>query len=231
MLSVGSNQTDGTLSEATTQISRARDIALQGANSGVLSANSLSALAAEIDQIGQGLIATANAQYLDRPIFGGVTSGRTTYNLDGTFADPGVLGVGSGVVRTIASGATLRIDVEAPDVFGPEDDSVFTHLADLSTALKAGDTTAISAAIDILRADADRVNNAQSQIGARTVRVESARGIATDTTLTLSNSLSEVENTDLAKATVDLQLQEVAYQAALGATSRVLQPSLLDFLR
>ena len=36
---------------------------------------------------------------------------------------------------------------------------------------------------------------------------------------------------DIAKAIVDLQLQEVAYQAALGATARVIQPSLLDFLR
>ena len=43
--------------------------------------------------------------------------------------------------------------------------------------------------------------------------------------------LSDIENTDLAKATVDLQLQEVAYQAALAATARVMQPSLLDFLR
>ena len=30
---------------------------------------------------------------------------------------------------------------------------------------------------------------------------------------------------------VDLQLQEVSYQAALSATARVIQPSLLDFLR
>jgi flagellar hook-associated protein 3 FlgL len=40
-----------------------------------------------------------------------------------------------------------------------------------------------------------------------------------------------VENVDIAKAIVDLQMQEVAYQAALGATARVIQPSLLDFLR
>ena len=30
---------------------------------------------------------------------------------------------------------------------------------------------------------------------------------------------------------VDLQLQEVAYQAALGATARAPQPTLMDFLR
>ena len=30
---------------------------------------------------------------------------------------------------------------------------------------------------------------------------------------------------------MDLQLQETAYKAALSATARVLQPSLVDFLR
>lgn len=45
------------------------------------------------------------------------------------------------------------------------------------------------------------------------------------------NQLSEVEGVDLPAAMVDLQLQEMAYQAALAATARALQPNLLDFLR
>jgi flagellar hook-associated protein 3 FlgL len=44
-------------------------------------------------------------------------------------------------------------------------------------------------------------------------------------------SLWEVENVDLTKVQVDLRLQEVAYRAALATTRRVLQPSLVDFLR
>jgi flagellar hook-associated protein 3 FlgL len=47
----------------------------------------------------------------------------------------------------------------------------------------------------------------------------------------LKNGLSDVENIDLPKTIVDLQLQEIAYKSALSATSRVIQPSLLDFLR
>jgi flagellar hook-associated protein 3 FlgL len=36
---------------------------------------------------------------------------------------------------------------------------------------------------------------------------------------------------DLPATIVELQMQEVAYQAALGATARAIQPSLMDFLR
>jgi flagellar hook-associated protein 3 FlgL len=225
------NQTDGTLSSMSDQITHARDLALQGANTGASGQQARDALATEVDQIRAGLISSANTQYLDRPIFGGITAGAKAYNADGSLADPAAIGVGTGVVRTIADGARVRIDVEGPDVFGASPNSVFDRLAALSTALKTNDTAAISAAIDGLKGDADRIDNVQSDIGARTVRVENARSIATSATLTLKNALSEVENVDLAKATVELGLQQVAYQAALGATAKVLQPSLLDFLR
>jgi flagellar hook-associated protein 3 FlgL len=47
----------------------------------------------------------------------------------------------------------------------------------------------------------------------------------------LQARLSRVGDVDLAETAVQLKLQEVAYDAGLGATRRVLQPSLLDFLR
>ena len=53
---------------------------------------------------------------------------------------------------------------------------------------------------------------------------------AGDAQMALSTRLSNLENTDLAQATVDLNLQQVAYQSALAATARVMQPSLVDFL-
>lgn len=43
--------------------------------------------------------------------------------------------------------------------------------------------------------------------------------------------VDDVESLDLAEAITELKLQEVAYRGALGATNRVLQPTLKDFLR
>jgi flagellar hook-associated protein 3 FlgL len=220
------NQIDSTLSSMTNQLGRAREIALQGANSGALGPAAREALATEVDQIRAGLVSSANATYLDRPVFGGITAGSTAYDGAGNY-----VGVPGAVVRTVGDGAKVRVDVEGPTVFGPDNNSVFDHLAALSTALRGGDEAGISAAIDTLATDGTRITNTQADIGARTKRVEQARTAASDALVTLTSSLSEVENVDLAKATVDLKLQEVAYQAALGATARVMQPSLLDFLR
>jgi flagellar hook-associated protein 3 FlgL len=40
-----------------------------------------------------------------------------------------------------------------------------------------------------------------------------------------------VENIDLPRTMIDINLQEVAYQTALSSAARVLQPSLIEFLR
>ncbi len=75
------------------------------------------------------------------------------------------------------------------------------------------------------------MSTAHAQVGAAYKRIEQSQTALGDQQLYLTTALSDMEDVDLARATVDLHLQEVAYQAALSATSRVIQPSLLDFLR
>jgi flagellar hook-associated protein 3 FlgL len=217
---------DAALTSANDQVLRARDLALQGANEGTAGQTARDALAAEIDQIRAGLITTANSDYLGRPVFGGVTAGSVAYDATGNF-----VGTAGAVNRTIAEGTTVRVDADAATAFGAAGSSVFDHLAALSTALRTGDQATISASVTALGADRDRITTTQAEVGSRQNRVEAAIQAASDNQLALSSSLSAVENADLPKTVVDLQMQQVAYQASLGATARVMQPSLLDFLR
>ena len=76
-----------------------------------------------------------------------------------------------------------------------------------------------------------RVTSTLGDVGALYNRLDRARLAAEDLTLGLTSSLATVENVDLARATMDLKLNEVAYQAGLAATARLVQPSLSDFLR
>ncbi len=224
------NQIDSTLSSVTIQVRRARELGLQGANSGAMNAQGREALATEVDKIRDGLIGDANAAYLGRPVFGGITAGDQAYDAAGKFVGQASVSP-AGVSRTVADGVTIRVDSEGPSVFGADGDSVFDHLTALSTALRSGDATAIRDAVTAVDKDGSRITTAQADVGTRTARIEKAKAAAEDADLALSSRLSEVENTDLPKATVELQLQQVAYQAALAATAKVMQPSLLDFLR
>ncbi|MFL6154569.1 MAG: flagellar hook-associated protein FlgL [Marmoricola sp.] len=219
-------QVDSALTSANDQVLRARDLALQGANSGSSGPTARAALAAEVDQIRSGLIDTANSSYLGRPVFGGVTAGAKAYDATGSY-----VGTPGAVNRTVSEGTTIRVDVDGNQAFGPAGNSLFDHLAALSTALRAGDQAGITASITALDADRNQITTTQTDVGARQLRVESAIQASSDSELKLSTSLSNVENADLPKTIVDLQMQQTAYQASLAATSRVMQPSLLDFLR
>ena len=217
---------DSSLDSVTSSVRRARDLALQGANASAAGPVAREALAVEIDGIRTELISQANTKYLDSPVFGGVTAGAVAYDATGTYV--GTIG---DVNRRIADGVTVKVDVDGPTVFGDGATSVFAELDALSAALRAGNDAAVSAAIDTLNTRMDTVTAARTAAGTRYQRLEQADLAATDTKMSLQNQLGNVENADLAETTVALKMQEVAYQAALASTSRVLQPSLLDFLR
>jgi flagellar hook-associated protein 3 FlgL len=217
---------DTALTSITDQTREARDVALQGANSGGVGQSTRDALAATVDQLRTSLLADSNTTYLGRPVFGGITFGDQAYDDTGTF-----VGAAGAVTRTVADGVKVRIDAAADAVFGSAGSTVFDHLTALSTALRAGDTAGISAGITNLNGDLDRLATAHAEVGTRAKRVDQATQGGLDTELRLRASLSDVENADLPQVMVDLKMQETAYQAALAATSRVMQPSLLDFLR
>lgn len=222
------NTIDSSLQTAGDSVRRARELALQGANA-ASGPQAREALATEVDQIRAGLLSTANTTYLGRPVFGGTTVGSVAFTDNAgavTFT-----GDSNPVNRTVADGVVVNVAQEGTAAFGTDADNVFAHLSALSAALRAGDTAGISTGIDALAADEKQVVVARADIGARTVRVEQATTRAGDSELSLTNALAEIENADLPRTVVDLKMQEVAYQASLAATARVLQPSLVDFLR
>lgn len=219
-------QADSALDSVTSTVKRARDLALQGATASSSSPAVREALAVEVDGLRESLLALSNTTYLESPVFGGVTGGGVAYDASGTY-----VGVPGDVTRRIASGVTVKVDVNGTDVFGSGPTSAFAELEALATALRAGDQSAINASIDLFNTRIDTVTSARTAAGTRFQRLEQAQLSAADAKMSLDNQLSTIENADLAETTVDLKMQEVAYQAALGATSRVMQPSLLDFLR
>lgn len=217
---------DSTLGGVGLQLQRANVLALQGANDGGMSDASRKALAVEVNQIRASLLAQANTDYLGRPLFGGTTAGKEAFDSTGAY-----VGDTGAVMRRVGPDVTVRVDSVGTDVFGPDNDNVFGHLKELSEALEDGDTSAISGSIAKLQGDLTRITAQQADEGARLNRIQNAAELVSQAQLRLTSSLSDVEDVDLAEATINVQQAEVAYKAALAATAKTLQPSLLDFLR
>ena len=217
---------DDTLSSASTLVNRARDLAVQGLNQGAGDAQSNAALAAEMDQIRSSLIGYANTKYLDRPIFGGTTAGGTAYDPDGSY-----VGDDGQTARTVGAGIKVRVDASGPEAFGSGDTQLFTVLKDLSDSIRGGDAAAMRDNLTKLDNASNIMKTTHSDIGARYNRLTQMKQSAQDRLLTVTSQLSDIEDVDLPKTIMEMQLQQTSYQAALAASAKVIQPSLIDFLR
>lgn len=217
---------DRTLTSMHDGLARARELALRGLN-GSMGPIEREAMAAEVDTIRENLLALANTTYLDRPIFAGNAAVSRAYDAAGVYQGSGAPDV---VERAAAPDVRVRVNLTGPEVFGPPGADVFQALADLADHLRTA-PGALGGDVAVLDAHAVTIRNQLATVGARTRQLEGLRGRAEEQLLTLRAGLSEVEDVDLPKTIVELQLQEIGYQAALAATARVVQPSLLEFLR
>lgn len=213
------------LTSSSTLLNRARDLVLQGMSAPAsASPSAREALATEIDSLRESLISLGNTTYLDRPVFGGTTAQSRAFDDNG-----GYLGDGGEVTRRVADGVTVRVDVPA-SAFGTGTGQVFDVLRQVATDLRTN-PAALTGDLDRLDSGMRTLNTELSRIGTRYGQLTAARDASDAQVVGLASRLSEIEDADLAKAIIDLETQSVGYQAALAATARVLQPSLLDFLR
>jgi flagellar hook-associated protein 3 FlgL len=216
---------DAALTTASDSGRHARELVLQGMTAGSGgSQESREALAAEIDNIRTELIGTANTTYLDRPIFGGTTGGMVAYDANGAY-----VGDSGTVQRTVSENMKVRVDTSGPGVFGTGNTQLFKVLADVATSLR-GNPAALSGNLDNLDIALKGVRAGLSSVGARYNQVDRMRQAADNRALDIEAQLSNIEDIDLPKTLTDLSLQQTAYQAALAAGARVVQPSLVDFL-
>ncbi|MCU1376184.1 MAG: Flagellar hook-associated protein FlgL [Actinomycetia bacterium] len=221
---------DNTLTGVLSSLGRVKELVLQGIN-GSTDATQRGNIAQEVLALRDSLIGQGNAKYLDRPIFGGNAGGSAAYTATGTFIGSS----GDVIERRVGPNQKVRVNLTGPEVFGNDGvgaaGNLFQIVDQIATDLQTNNTSALSTDLNALDLRRVTVENQLGAVGARYNQVDGMKSRAEDQQVTMKNGLSEVENIDLPKTIVDLQLQEIAYKSALSATSRVIQPSLLDFLR
>ncbi len=215
---------DNAIQLSSAALRQARDLTVRGGNA-ALGQPGRDAIAAELRGVRESMVELANTQYLGRPVFGGTTDGPVAFDATGAY-----VGSPTGTVeRRIGAESVVRVDVDGRAAFGDGPDSVIARIDAVIADLATGQP--VDGRLAELDDSLDRLLGAASDVGARTNRIENLKLKAEDAAITLRSSQSQIEDVDLPKTILELQLQSTAYQAALGATARVLQPTLLDFLR
>lgn len=216
---------EGALSSASTLLQRAKDTVLQGVSSGSYGTPAArEALATEIDALRSSLLGVANTSYLGRPVFGGTTGGQVAFAPSGAY-----VGDTGQVMRRVADQTEVRVDVSAA-VFGAGPTGLFDVLTSISNHLRTN-PAALTGDVERLNSATTVLDTELASVGTRYGQLTAAVDAAEAQAVAMSSRLSDIEDVDLVKAVIDLQTQNLGYQAALAATARIQQPSLMDFLR
>lgn len=143
-------------------------------------------------------------------------------------------GTGSPVLTEL--GLVTNPDAPAPGNVAPSavqsGGSVFDALIALRDQLRSGDQEAIgSRGIAGLDASLDSMFATLGRIGAVSARLDGTYERLEMEQLDLAAQRSRAQDIDFAEAITELRLLENTHRAALGVSARVIQPTLLDFLR
>ncbi len=229
-------ETETALTQSLDFTRRAYELALQGA-SGTNAQEELDAIAQEVDQVLEGVLRLANSQSGNRFLFGGTRTSQepftATRDANGEITAVTYIGNDQRIGLQIDELNNVDVNVtgeEAFDVTFPGTVDVFQALVDLRDNLRAGDQAALQNRIGELLAAQDQLLFNQSRIGALDNRLDAEIENIEVQLQSQRENLSDNIDVDFAEVVLDLEASQNAFEAALSASARVIQPSLLQFL-
>lgn len=187
-------------------------------------------MAKEIEQLHLQAIQIANTKISGRYIFAGYNTSAPPYNPDGTYA--GTASPDGYIEVEIDSGSTIAINMPGYRAFVTSDDiDILGTLDDLKTALEGNDRDGINNAVDNLENAMDHLSEVRAEIGARINRLETAKEYLSKLKLDLIEYKSEIEDADITDVITQLAMQQNVLEMSRASAARVLQQSILDFLK
>lgn len=222
---------DGALTDSVGVLTRARTLAIQGAND-TNSPEARAAIAADLREIRRDLLALANTQVNGRPLFAGTAGGPAAYDTAGDF-----VGDDGRVVRAVTTTDSFAVAATGPEVFGaatpgdPYNGSVFQVLERMAQAVESGDVAGIREGMEATDVAMSRIQSEIGRVGGMTGRLEDIDARNASQRIAVQDQISQVRDVEMTDAIIRLRSAETSHEATLSAVGRSLSRSLLDFLR
>ena len=196
----------------------------------------------EVDGLLRQVVALANTQVSGKYIFGGTKTDTAPFRLDDEANPTMVIYDGNGAPFSVRIGKDILVEVglNGESVFGddPMDwtdpaagaNNFFKTLIDFRDALNSNDVQGIEQAMARLDSHLQVAQQTIADMGTKTIRMDVKETIIADLKLTYTDRISKLEDADIAEAVTSLKTKELAYQAALASSSKLMDMSLVDYL-
>ena len=230
---------DASMRSVVNTLQQAQELAIQGAND----TNDLEArlsIGTQIDQALEELVGLANGRGPDGAmLFGGqeITTAPYTVTRDVNGLITGLTvnprGIDGTMTAEVSEGLTVVQGVSGNIVFGAltGPTNVFDTLIRVRDALNLNDGATVRAELDNMRTIHDRAVTASQLAGTRVAWLDALESRLKDESVSNLGSLGAIEDADLTKAVSDMARVQTFYEGGLAAGAKLLQQSLVDFLR
>jgi flagellar hook-associated protein 3 FlgL len=222
------------IDQANQGLQRVRELTIQGKND-TLSPEDRQAVAREIEQIKQDLVNVADTQVAGRYIFHGTDVSKSPIAdkaVNGDTAPQVAANLADGTIDNyqieVSRGVSLKANVNPNNVFSQK---LFDTIHNIQKAFESGDMSSMDTELENLDNVTDQLSAERSELGARYNRLEMVEDRLMQQEITASRVLSDNEDADIERVITDLKTQESVHRAALGVGARIIQPTLMDFLR
>ena len=188
----------------------------------------------------EDLVTKANMSYLGSYIYGGTQTKTAPFTAE--YGDSMITGVSqnpAGIDGTrkieVDLSQTMQINLTGREILQPSgagaEGDVFQTVIALRDALNNNDVTAIKQATEDLEQNISQVIQADTLAGER-IRMLENKKLDLENNIILSEAArSKLQDTDYAKAMVELSITENMYEAALKITASLIDYSLVNFIR
>jgi flagellar hook-associated protein 3 FlgL len=178
-----------------------------------------------VQNIRDQLVQLGNSKMGNVYVFSGFQSLTPPFDPSGTYnGDNGYYSV------MTADNMEMQVEADGSRIFqGAED--VFDALDQLLVGLQTDDVTLIRNQIDRFEQAQDQVQMVRAESGAKYQQLELVDQQTAKLKITFEDMMDSAEKANVEETIIDFNNQELAYELSLNAAAKIIQPTLMNFLK
>ncbi len=222
---------DSVLSFVVSLLNQAITLGTEGANS-TSSATNRASIATDVQGLLSNVVSLANTTFQGASIFAGTVSGQSAFTADANSAT-GYTYNGNSSINTVNVGGSLSVQATIPGdtLFTNPSASVLGALSDLTKALTSGTSADIGTATASVTNALNYVTQQHVVYGNTINQLTSQETYLSQEQVTLTSRETSLVGIDTATAAENLSQAEISNSAIFAAAAKVIQNSLLNYLK
>jgi flagellar hook-associated protein 3 FlgL len=228
--------TEQTLAMVGDLVKQARRIAEEKSGAEV-SASEREFAAGQIKEIYDQVLQLANSKHGGRYMFAGNLTGTVPFTRADDYTPDEYHGDEGGFRIPIAEKTEVAVDADGRNYFKSATGGVdvFAALKGLIDGLEADEPVAgtahIRAAVDPLQEAEVRIMDKRSELGPKLYRFQATEEHWRAFKIRIQDAIGRDEDVDVAQIALELTNLKTAYETSMAAAAKIIQPSLVNFLR